>query len=140
MSLPVELAELAERIETFGDVAYLVTVNSDGSAHVVSVRVRWDEDGNLVVGAGARTLANVGPNPNVTLLWPAAPGADYALIVDGRAECVTDAIEPSLWVVPVAAVLHRTPEGDPSTPSCIRLIERSSTSSKGTLRSPDQRP
>lgn len=125
VSIPVELAKLAEQIEKFGDIAYLVTVEFGGSPHVVSVRVRWDDDGNLVVGAGVRTSANVEPHPSVTLLWPATPGGDYALIVDGRAECVTDVRETSIRIIPATAVVHRTPEGDPSTPSCIRVLDPS---------------
>ena len=58
MSVPVALAALAERVEEFGTIAYLVTVGSEGLPHVVSVRVAWDGP-DLVVGAGRQTLTNV---------------------------------------------------------------------------------
>jgi hypothetical protein len=121
MSVPVALTALAERIDEFGTVAYLVTVGEEASPHVVSVRVAWDED-RLAVGAGRRTSANVQPRPDVTLLWPAPPGSGYSLIVDGRAVVVEADGETSLAIRPVAAVLHRTPEGDPSAPSCVTVL------------------
>jgi len=121
VSVSVELADLAERMKEFGEVAYLVTVNNDERPHVVSVRAEW-EDGKLVVGAGRHTLANVRQRPEVTLLWPAPASSAYGLIVDGTA--VTFSLEsgPALAIGPNAAVLHRTPEGDPSGPSCITLL------------------
>jgi hypothetical protein len=120
MSVPVALAELARRVDEYGTVAYLVTVGG-GLPHVVSVRVRWD-GADLVVGAGRRTAANAAEHPDVTLLWPAPPGAGYSLIVDGRAELRQHRAGPVLAVSPAAAVLHRTPEGDPETPSCITVL------------------
>jgi hypothetical protein len=127
VSIPVALAELAERIDEFGAVAYLITVGGDGLTHVVSCRARWDdsEQGELVVGAGSRTLANAERHPGVTLLWPAPPGAGYSLIVDGRARPLRDAAEPALAIGPTAAVLHRTPEGDPDAPGCITVLPAS---------------
>jgi hypothetical protein len=122
VSTAAELAGLAERIEEFGVVAYLITVGDDGRPHVVSVRVVWD-NGDLVVGAGRHTLVNVEKRPEVTLLWPAHPGSGYGLIVDGTAAPIRDA-EPALAIAPTSAVLHRTPEGDLSSPSCITLLPR----------------
>lgn len=121
MSISVELAELAERIEEFGSVAYLITVGGDGRPHVVSARVRWNED-QLVMAAGKRTLGNVELRPDVTLLWPARPGLGYALIVDGTAVTLRETTETVLAIDPSAAVLHRTPDGDPSSPSCITVL------------------
>jgi hypothetical protein len=123
VSIPVDLAALAERIEEFGPVAYLMSVNPDGVPHVVSVRVGWESE-HLEVGAGRRTSANVEEHPEVTLLWPAGPGAAYCLIVDGTARPRAGAAEPTLGIEPTAAVLHRTPEGDPSSPSCITVLPR----------------
>jgi pyridoxamine 5'-phosphate oxidase-like protein len=120
VSVPVELAELAKRIEEFGSVAYLFSVNPDGLPHVVAVRASWDDDA-LSVGAGKRTSSNVATRPNVTLLWPARPGEGYSLIVDGTAR---PAPEERLTIAPTGAVLHRTPEGDPSAPSCVTVLPR----------------
>jgi hypothetical protein len=122
VSIPVELESLAEHIEQFGSIAHLVTVGADSRPHVVSVRVSWQQ-ADLVVGAGRQTSANVTQRPHVTLLWPGAPGGAYALIVDGVAAPVSDA-EPALRITPVAAVLHRTPAGDQSAPSCITVLAR----------------
>jgi hypothetical protein len=121
MSIPVALAALAERIEEFPPVAYLITVGAERQPHVVSVRPGW-EDGALVVTAGGRTAANVGAGATVTLLWPATPGAGYSLIIDGTARVVDIAAGPAVAIAPTAAVLHRTPEGDPSAPGCITVL------------------
>lgn len=121
VSIPVELAELAEQIAAYGEVAYLTTVSDEHLPHVVSVRVRWGDRG-LEVGAGRRTLANVERHPDVTLLWPAPPGAGYGLIVDAKAAPLSGTAEPALGIGPVGAVLHRTPEGDPAAPSCITVL------------------
>ena len=118
MSLSVALSELAGRMNEFGPVAYLMSVGADDSPHLVAVRVEWQGD-ELVAGAGKRTSANVEAHPHVTLLWAAPPGEGYCLIVDGAARVDGD----GLAIEPIGAVLHRTPEGDPSTPSCIRLLE-----------------
>lgn len=124
MSVAVQIGELAEKIDEFPGPAYLVTVNADGSPHVVSVTASWDEGQRLVVPAGSRTRDNARRSATVTLLWPAAPGGDYALIVDG-ATASADPSDAALVIAPLTAVLHRTPEGDPSSPSCIKLLDRS---------------
>jgi hypothetical protein len=111
---------LAEQIGRFGPVAYLVTVSADGAPHVVSVTSQWDGD-TLVVGAGRKTTANIQSRPDVTLLWPAPPGTGYSLIVDGSAHA-PETDDATLRIRPVAAVLHRTPEGDPESPSCVTLL------------------
>jgi hypothetical protein len=119
VSVSVALSEVAERIEELGPVAYLLSVGADDRPHLVSVRVDWRGD-ELVAGAGKTTSANVADRPHVTLLWAAPPGEAYCLIVDGSARSIDDA----LAITPTTAVLHRTPEGDSSSPSCIRLLER----------------
>jgi hypothetical protein len=125
VSVPVALAALAERVDDFGEVAYLVSVSGAGLPHVVAVRARWD-DGELVVGAGRQTKMNASARPDVTLLWPASPGGPYGLIVDGTARVRAKSTEAeTLAIKPAAAVLHRTPEGDPSAPSCITVLSRS---------------
>jgi len=109
-----ELAAVAGRIEEYGPVAFLVTVGDAGRPHVVSVRVAWDGAGVAVGGAGPTTRANAAARPAVTLVWP--PRAGYALIVDGRMEAGR--------IAPARAVLHRTPDGDPSAPNCVTVLAR----------------
>lgn len=114
------MLSLAEQIEAYGDIAHLVTVNADGLPHVVSVRVTWDGDA-LVVPAGHTTTSNAEAHPDVTALWAAPAGTAYSLIVDGRA---APAAPGTLRVTPTRAVLHRTPEGDPSAPNCVTIVAR----------------
>jgi hypothetical protein len=123
----VELSALVERVEEYGPIAYLVTVGADALPHVVSVTVTWaDTDGGgLLVGAGRHTSANVGVHPTVTLLWPASPGGAYGLIVDGSATVQGEGASAQLAIAPTAAVLHRTPAGDPGEPSCITVLSQS---------------
>jgi hypothetical protein len=116
VSVPVALDALAEQVAAYGEIAFLVTVGPEGTAHVVSVRGRLDA-GELIVGAGRTTSANVGTQAAVTLLWPGAPDATHSLIVDGTAKVDGD----TLRIVPTAAVLHRRPDADASLPSCIRV-------------------
>ena len=66
--------------------------------------------------------SNTAARPSITLLWPSAPGAGYALIVDGTGRAVDRDGEASLAIAPTRAVLHRTPEGDPASPSCVTLL------------------
>ena len=126
MSIAVDLSALAERVEEYGPIAYLVTVSAEGLPHVVSVTVAWDGDDRrrLVVGAGRHTAANVADNPTVTLLWPAPPGGAYGLIVDGQARVDGEGADATLDIGPTAAVLHRTPAGDPESPSCITVLAK----------------
>jgi hypothetical protein len=121
VSIPVAVDALASHIEQRGPTAYLVTVRPKERPHVVAVAVTQC-DGTLVVGAGRTTMANVERRPDVTLVWPAAPGSSYSLILDGTARPLADADEPSLVIEVRKAVLHRTPEGDPSAPSCITVF------------------
>lgn len=123
MSVAVDLSDLAEHLEGFGGVAYLTTVGDDGTPHLVSVRPRL-EGARLRMGAGRRTSANVARRPGVSLLWPADRGGPYSLILDGRAELEGGPGEEVLAVVPEAAVLHRTPDGDPGEPSCVTVLAR----------------
>lgn len=120
MSVTVELSALAERLEDFGPVAYLVSVDDDGRPHVVAVEPVLDGD-RILAGAGRRTAANLAERAACTLLWPAPAGSGYGLLVDGVAEVVGDPVDRRLVVRPTGAVLHRTPAGDPSSPSCVAV-------------------
>jgi hypothetical protein len=120
VSVPVDLAALAEKIEAFGAVSYLVTTGNEGAPHVVSVVPAWEGD-DLVVSAGQGTMRNAGAHPTVTLLWPGAAGADYSLIVDGQARVMEG---PARIVIqPTKAVLHRLPQADASLPSCVTVLD-----------------
>lgn len=115
------------QVESYGPVAYLITVGEEGRPHAVSVVVAWDGD-DLTAGAGTRTAANVGQGSEVTLLWAPRPGGDYSLIVDGDAAIVDGASGPRVVVQPRAAVRHRLagagapagPAGD-DAPGCIAV-------------------
>lgn len=121
MSIPVAVAALAGPIDERGPTAYLVTVGADDRPHVVAVTVGWGGE-VLVADAGRTTTANVERRPDVTLLWAARPDSGYSLIVDGVATTLADASRPGLGIRPRKAVLHRTPEGNPSSPACIPLL------------------
>lgn len=125
MSVPVplaELAELAEKIESFGPACYLTTVSDSAAPHVVSVAPAWSADTTeLDVPAGKTSVANASARPVVTLLWPAAPGGDYCLLVDGTAT----AADGSLTVRPTRAVLHRMAAADADLPNCVTVLDRS---------------
>jgi hypothetical protein len=120
VSIPVELADLAERMAEFGAAAYLVTINDSGAPHVVSVAPVWQGD-ELRVPAGSTTTANAGARPAVTLLWPGPPEADYGLIVDGTARSTQDG-DDGLAVKPTRAVLHRLATADHELPNCVTLL------------------
>jgi hypothetical protein len=126
VSIPVELSALVERVDEYGPIAYLITVGGDAVPHVVSVTVTWDraDATEIVVGAGRHTSSNVAANARVTLLWPPGTGGTYGLIVDGQARLVEVGGEAKLAIAPTAAVLHRTPAGDPDAPSCITVLSR----------------
>ena len=126
MSVVVDLSALAEHLEGFGRVAYVVTVDELGRPHVVSVRPELDGE-RILAGAGRRTAANLAERPECTLLWPAPPSTGYSLLVDGEAEVLGQGDDRRLALRPTSAVLHRTPEGDPSAPSCVKLVAEPST-------------
>ena len=113
---------VAEQLEVYGAIAYLVTVNGEGRPHVVAVRVDWDGEA-LATEAGPTTVGNAGARPDVTVVWAAPPGAGYSFILDGIA--AADAAG-GLRITPTRAVLHRTPEGDPSAPNCVTVLDRRS--------------
>jgi hypothetical protein len=101
MSIPVQVADLPQRLAEF-DRGYLLTVK-DGLVKAVSVRA-LPQDGTLVVAAPGRgSIANVGVNPSVTLLFPPRADPGMTLLVDGTAVAEGDDVR----VTPVGAVLHR---------------------------------
>jgi len=119
MSVAVALEALAAQMAEFGDHPYLITVGPDGRAHVVSVSSRLD-GGQVAVSAGRTSRANAEARPAVTLLWPAAAGGPYSLIVDGEG-ALSDAESSALTIRPTRAVLHRVAGASPDLPSCVPL-------------------
>jgi 16S rRNA U1498 N3-methylase RsmE len=117
MSIAVALDRLAEQLDALGPGAFLVTVGSEGNAHVVSVLVRLD-GAELAAEVGRTSRANLASNPKATLLWPPAAGEPYSLIVDGTAELGTGDL---IAVRPERAVLHRVAGTSTEVPSCVKL-------------------
>jgi hypothetical protein len=125
VSLPVDLAALRDAIAEHGPAAYLVTVNADGTPHVVSAVVTCEADA-LTAPAGRTTRASAAARPAVALLWPPGPDPAYSLIVDAtyRGTAGVDAIA----VEPHSAVLHRVADAAGDGPTCIAVGEAPSAS------------
>jgi hypothetical protein len=120
VSQPVDLAALRDRLDEYGDAAFLVTVNDDGTPHVVSVSLRHDGD-RLVMAAGRRTRANLERSPAATLLWAPRPDPAYSLIVDVAHRGSAD--EREITLEPHAAILHRVAGAPGDGPTCLPLSE-----------------
>ncbi len=123
MSVAVDLAELSERVAELGPMAFLVTVGSGDRAHVVSVTADIEGE-TLTAGAGRTTAANVAARPGVTMLWPARPGGDYCLIVDGLGRVDGAGADARIVVEPARAVLHRVAQAPADLPSCVTVLDR----------------
>jgi hypothetical protein len=102
MSVPVDLAQLADTLRDFG-LAYLLTVADDQRVHAVAVRPSFDGRALLVPAVGRRTAANLASRPEATLLYPPFEPGGYSLIVDGSVQLGDDEV----GLVPTHAVLHR---------------------------------
>jgi hypothetical protein len=101
MSIPVDVADIPKQLEDF-DRGYLLT-SRDGRVKAVSVRAE-PADGTLRVAAPGRgSVANVGANPEVTLLFPPLESPGMSLLVDGTAAADGDDIS----ITPTSAVLHK---------------------------------
>lgn len=123
VTVAVDLEGLWEQVQAFGPVAFVVTVGDDGRPHVVSARIDVAGDG-LTCGVGRTTAANAARSGVATLLWPAPPGGDYALIVDGAAAVHDGPDGAQLAVAPVRAVLHRVAGAPAELPSCVTVVDR----------------
>jgi hypothetical protein len=119
MSVSVDLDALRERIADHGTTAFLVTVSENGTAHVVSVSLRFEGNG-LAVGVGRRSRANVEQNQEVTLLWPPGPDPAYSMIVDATA---LPGDEDEITLHPHSAVLHRVAGAAGDGPTCLPVTE-----------------
>ena len=101
MSIPVEVADVPQRLAEF-DRGYLLT-SRDGTVKAVSVRA-VPEDGTLLVRTPGRgSVANVGLNPAVTLLFPPLEDPGMTLLVDGTATAEGEDVR----IEPTSAVLHK---------------------------------
>lgn len=101
VSIPVDVADLKRTLEDFGS-GYLLTT-AGGRVKVVTVDPEPADGGLLVAAPGRGTLANVGENPAVTLVFPPRKARGHTLLVDGTAT----ASGADLRVEPASAVLHR---------------------------------
>ena len=118
MSIQVFLDDLEEAVGQRGSMAFVLAVGDSGAPHVVQAEVVNDA-GRLVATIRARTAANAGSRPHVTVLWPARHLADYSLIVDAVARVVSTPTEAQLLLSPTRAVLHRpAPAPDPTASPC----------------------
>jgi hypothetical protein len=125
VSVKVDLAGLEDRIAEFGPAAYLVTVGDDGCPHVVSVAVTVAPGPSPVLSAtaGRSTRANLAARPALTLLWPAASGGAYSLVVDGVAQAGADADGGPIVVAAASAVLHRVADAAGEGPTCLPVSQ-----------------
>jgi hypothetical protein len=90
--------------------AYLVTVDQDAQAHVVTATPTV-VDGTLRISEpGRKTRVNLALRPSATVVWPPTDPDGYSLIVDGT----TAPTGTDIAVVPVRAVLHRAASGRPT--------------------------
>ena len=101
MSIPVEVADIPQRLAEF-DRGYLLTAK-DGLVKAVSVRAVAQDGTLLVPMPGRGSVANVGANPSVTLLFPPRESPGMTLLVDGTATAEGDDVR----VTATGAVLHK---------------------------------
>jgi hypothetical protein len=101
MSVPVDIADIPARLAEF-DRGYLLT-SKDGAVKAVSVRAVPEDDRLRITAPGRGSVANVGANPAVTLLFPPPTSPGMSLLVDGTAVAEGD----DFVVTPTGGVLHR---------------------------------
>lgn len=101
MSVVVDLADLPEQLRAF-ERGYLLT-SRDGRVKAVSVRALAEDGALLVLTPGRGSVANVGANPAVTLLFPPLEAGGMTLLVDGTAAADGDDVR----IEPTSAVLHK---------------------------------
>ena len=110
MSAHVDLDQLAGAVDDF-TFAYLVTVNDDHHAHVVTVQPAFADGVFAIAAIGDRTSANLAQHSDVTLVFPPRDPGGYTLLIDGHA----DLKGTRLQVFPSRAILHR--QARPDTPA-----------------------
>lgn len=116
MSIPVEIADLADTLATYGP-GYLVTTGDDRRPHIAQLNFTL-EDGALVCSAGRRSCANGAVNADVAMVWPPVESGGYSLIADGHvAELPKGGEGGRVVITPLKAVLHRPAPGDAVAPA-----------------------
>jgi hypothetical protein len=121
VSQPVDLAALEHRIREYGTAAYLVTVNEDGSPHVVSVVVRYD-GAAIRCAVGGRTRGNLARRGAATVLWGPAADPAYSMLIDVRHEA-PDVEGDDVVLAPTSGVLHRVAGAAGDGPTCVALAD-----------------
>ena len=119
MTMKVELAELARRVDEYG-FAYLVTVGDSSTAHVLAVWPELTPNGLVVDGVGRHSQENALARSDVTLVWPPTTDGGYTLLVDGTA--TVDGT--TITVSPTKAILHRPaagPDGRRAGSDCVNV-------------------
>lgn len=109
MSIKVELAEFEDKATEYGD-GFLLTCGTSPGPHAMHVLLAYtvgDEGVTASCEVGRTALANIGANPNVTLLWAPVSAGGYSLIADGLAQASG---ERSVSIQITSAVLHRPAE------------------------------
>ena len=101
MSVVVDLSDLPRTLADFGR-GYLLT-SRDGLVKAVSARAVVEGDDLVVAAPGRGSVANVGSNPAVTLLFPPAADPGMTLLVDGTAAVQGEDVR----ITPTGAVLHK---------------------------------
>ena len=101
MSILVDLADLPTTLARF-DRGYLLT-SREGRVKAVSVRARADGETLLVATPGRGSVANVGTNSHITLLFPPPEAGGMTLLVDGTGAADGDDVR----ITPTGAVLHK---------------------------------
>lgn len=101
MSIPVDVADLAQALQDFG-AGYLLTTR-DGAVKVVTVEPVVTDGRLRIADPGRGTRANLGAERRVTLVFPPREERGFTLLVDGTAEVDGDDVD----VTPTGAVLHR---------------------------------
>jgi hypothetical protein len=101
MSVLVDLADLPKTLADF-ERGYLLT-SKDGLVKAVSVRAVPEDGGLRIATPGRGSVANVGANPHLTLVFPPLSNPGMSLLVDG-----VGAVDgEDVLVTPTGAVLHR---------------------------------
>ena len=117
MSIPVELEDLAARIDERAMDAYLLTSDDDGRPHATAIALRWD-GGHLVGPCGRGSGRNAQARPGVSVQWPPDEPGGYSLIVDADATVDDPDGKRSIRLHPTHAILHRPAEVPDPTTDC----------------------
>jgi hypothetical protein len=102
VSIPVDVTDLARALADH-DAGYLLSVSGAGTVKVVTVEPAVTAGRIRIAAPGRGTLANLGANPAVTVVFPPREHHGFTLLIDGTATADGDDVA----VTPTGAVLHR---------------------------------